>query len=165
MIKHPLPSALLASAAALIAAIPLRAAEPMGKAADNHIFAQTLVNDTMAQNPDLVILGLHGIAPGAKEETMLASTLDRIGEKDDDEDLVVVKEQEIVLARSLTEPWKFKVHLPLKDASGKIVGLAAVIFKYQEGKDETYYCGRALAVRDSIAKRMPSFEDLFKPTP
>jgi len=30
------------------------------------------------------------VAPGAKDETMIASTLDRIGEKDDDEDLTVV---------------------------------------------------------------------------
>ena len=87
--------------------------------------------------------------------------MDRIGEKDDDEDLTVVSDQETILARSLEDPQKFKTHLPMKDASGKVIGLMALIFKAEPGKDETHYCARALAIRDSVAKRITDLQSLF----
>src|SRR6202011_2124119 len=63
------------------------AAEKLGKAADNAIYAQTLANEVMASHPELVVIGLHALKPGSKEETMIASNLDRIGKKDDEDDL------------------------------------------------------------------------------
>lgn len=143
--------------------IDLKAEAALGKAADNKIFGQEVINDLMRENPDLIIASIHTIVPGAKDQTMVASTMDRIGEKDDDEDLVVVSEQETVLARSLKEPQKFKVHMPLEDASGKVIGLLVLIFKAAPGNDETHYCARALTIRDSVAKRITDPQVLFNP--
>jgi hypothetical protein len=157
--------AALAAIAIPIGSARLRADEPFGKAADNRVYAQALVNEVVKSNPDLVIVGFHAVVPGAKDETMIASTLDRIGEKDDEEDLVVVAEQETILAVSLKEPVKFKVHIPMKDASGKVIGLMALIFRNDAGKDEAYYCARALAIRDGVARRIPDLQALFKPSP
>jgi hypothetical protein len=36
----------------------------LGKAADNHIHAQAVLNAIMAANPDLVAIGLHAVPPG-----------------------------------------------------------------------------------------------------
>lgn len=75
------------TAAALLGAAQLRAEDRLMKAADNRVYAQALVNEVIKANPDLIIVGFHAVAPGAKNQSMIASTLDRIGEKDDDEDL------------------------------------------------------------------------------
>jgi len=163
--KRYLALALLASPALTICPDQLRAEDPLGRAVDNKVYAQALVNDVVKSNPDLIIVGFHAVAPGAKDETMIASTLDRIGEKDDDEDLTVVSEQETILAVSLKEPIKFKVHLPMKDASGNVIGLMALIFRNDMARDQAYYCARALAIRDGIARRIPSLGALFKPAP
>ena len=61
-------------------AIPAFAADTppaWGKAADNKIYAQQLVNELMAKYPELVVVGLHLTAPGAKAETMIANLLSR----------------------------------------------------------------------------------------
>ena len=153
------------AAALLIGAAQLRAEDRLTKAADNKVYAQALVNEVIQAHPDLIIVGFHAVAPGAKNETMIASTLDRIGEKDDDEDLAVVSQQETILAVSLKEPYKFKVHLPMKDASGKVIGLMVLIFKNEAGRDETYYCAKALAIRNGVAQRIPNLDALFKQAP
>src|SRR4051794_3482185 len=91
----------VASAADEAAAVP-----NWGKAADNRILAQRLVNEQMAKHADLLVFGLHAIAPGAKEQTMIACNLDRIGKKDDDDDVAVVTERKIILVPNAKEPNK-----------------------------------------------------------
>src|SRR5271154_7066275 len=115
--KRPLRYLALPCSILLLGAIELKAEAMSAKASDNRIYAQALVNDLAQSNPDLIIVGFHAIAPGSTAEVMIASTLDRIGEKDDDEDLVVVSEQEMILAASIKEPAKFKVHMPMTDSS------------------------------------------------
>jgi hypothetical protein len=153
----------LAAAALLICATQLRAQDRLTKAADNKTYAQALLNDVVSSNPDLIIVGFHAVAPGAQNQTMIASTLDRIGEKDDEEDLTVVAQQETILAVNLKDSTKFKVHMPMKDATGKVIGLLVLIFKNQTDKDQAYYCARALKIQDGVARRIPNLEALFRP--
>lgn len=161
--KHPI--VLAGAAFALALGCTRLTAEPaLLKPSENKIYAQTLINEIVRDNPDILITSLHAIAPGSNDQTMIASTLDRIGEKDDDEDLTVVKEHEIILARSLTDPNKFKSHMAMMDASGKIIGELVIIFKYEAGKDEIYYCSRAVNIRAGVAKKISNFAALFNPT-
>ena len=69
-------------------------------------------------------------------KTMIASTLDRIGEKDDDEDLTVVKEQETVLARSLTDPKKFKERFGFEPVRDRQLEAARDVLKGVELLDD-----------------------------
>ena len=159
----------IAAASLCLGASSLRADEAptdpsWRKAADNHIFAQTLVNDTMAANPDLVVIGLHAVAPGAKDETMIATNLDRVGKKDDDDDVAVATERKTILAPNLKDSSRFEVQVPLKDSSGAIVGAIGLVFKYHAGDDEVALHVKALAIRDNIAKQVSGLADLFKPT-
>src|SRR5215472_9620059 len=80
---------------------PALADQPLGKAADNAIYAQQLVNEQMAKHPELVVIGVHAAKPGAKKSTMIASNLDRIGKADDDDDLAVAHERKTILAPNL----------------------------------------------------------------
>jgi hypothetical protein len=163
--KHQLSLVTYMAAAILLFATHLRAQERLTKAADNKIYAQALLNDVVKSNSDLTIVGFHAIAPGARNQTMIASTLDRIGEKDDEEDLTVVAQQETILAVNLKDSSKFKVHMPLKDSSGKVIGLLVLIFRNQAGKDQDYYCARALKIQDEVARRIPNLDALFRPAP
>jgi hypothetical protein len=135
-------SANMKSSAALLAtlacawAVSASAEEKLGKAADNAIYAQTLVNAIVAQHPELVVVGVHALKPGAKIETMIAANIDRIGKKDDEDDLAVAHERKTILAPNMKDPSKFEVALPLHDASGKVIGSLSTVFKYSAGDDE-----------------------------
>ena len=142
----------------------LAADPPLGKAADNAIYAQTLVNEQMAKHPELLALGMHAPKPGAKDSHMIAANLDRIGKADDEDDLAVAQERKTILAPNMKEPTKFEVAVPLKDASGKVIGSLSTVFKYAAGDDEVKMHTAALAIRDEMAKKIPSVAALFKPT-
>jgi hypothetical protein len=154
-----------ASAAVLSCASAAYAlAEPaLGKAADNAIYAQTLVNEQMAKHSELLVLGMHAPKPGAKDSHMIAANLDRIGKADDEDDLAVAQEHKTILAPNLKEPTKFEVAVPLKDANGKVIGSLSTVFKYAAGDDEVKMHAAAVAIRDEVAKKIPSVAALFKP--
>jgi hypothetical protein len=162
--KHPIVLAGFSAVALAVGCIKLTAEPILKKPSENKVYAQTLINEIIRDNPDILITSLHAIAPGANDQTMIASTLDRIGEKDDDEDLTVVKEHEIILAQSQIDPNKFKTHMAMMDASGKFFGELVVIFKYDSGKNEAYYCSRAVNIRAGLAKKIANFAVLFNPT-
>jgi len=156
--------------AALVCVGPASASAPastsgpaLGKASDNAIYAQTLVNDLMAKHPEVVVIGMHTVKPGAKQSTMVASNLDRIGKQDDEDDLAVANERKTILAPNLKDPAKFEVAVPLKDASGKVIGSLSAVFKYAAGDDEVKMHTVAVAIRDDLAKKIPSVAALFKP--
>jgi iron complex outermembrane receptor protein len=146
-----------------VAAAGANAAEALGKAADNAIYAQSLVNEVMARHPELAVLGMHALAPGAKEETMIATNLDRIGKADDEDDLAVSHDRKTILAPNLKDPTKFEVAVPLHDVSGKTIGSLSTVFKYHAGDDEVQLHAQAVAIRDALAKKIPGVNDLFKP--
>lgn len=152
------------SALALIALQLEAATVELGKASENHIFGQQLVFETMAQNPDLLGINIHAIAPGTKDQKVLASTKDLIGEPDQEEDFLVVRRQHMLIYRDLKDPTLFKVFTPLKDAKRTPIGLAVFAFKYQDKFDEAHYCARALALREILASRIPSMEAFMQPT-
>lgn len=134
------------------------------KASSNHILAQKIVNELMAAHSELVVVGLHATAPGAKEQTMIATNLDRVGKKDDDDDKAVSVEHKIILAPNLKDATRFEVQVWLKDASGKqLTAAAGFVFKYKQGDSETMLLTKALAFRDELARKTPTFEALFAP--
>ena len=72
-----LATALVVSTGAAVA--PASAAPALGKASENAIYAQTLVNEVTSKHPELLVLGMHAQKPGAKGSHMIAANLDRIG--------------------------------------------------------------------------------------
>jgi hypothetical protein len=163
MSKEMKLSAILVATLACTWAASASAEERLGKAADNAIYAQTLVNATMAQHPELVVMGIHALKPGAKVETMIAANLDRIGKKDDEDDLAVAHERKTILAPNMKDPAKFEVALPLHDASGKVIGSLSTVFKYTAGGDEVKMHAAAVAIRDDLARKISNADELFKP--
>src|ERR1700687_2929886 len=85
----------------------------LGKAADNHIYAQALVNELMARHPELIIVGVHVVVPGATDQIQIATNEDKIGRKDDPDDLMVSQEHKTILAPNLHGLGRYEVLLPL----------------------------------------------------
>jgi len=163
MRKYSLLAAATAAVLSCASAAYALADPALGKATDNAIYAQTLVNEQMAKHPELLVLGMHAPKPGAKDSHMIAANLDRIGKADDEDDLAVAQERKTILAPNMKEPTKFEVAVPLKDASGKVIGSLSTVFKYAAGDDEVKMHTAALAIRDEIAKKIPNVAALFKP--
>jgi len=135
------------------------------KAAVNKIYAQKLVDATMAENPDLLVIGMHGIKPGATESRMIASNLDRINKHDDDDDIGVANEHKTICAPNQTDTSKFEVLMPMKDASGTTLNAAiGFVFRYKAGDDEVKMHAKAVSIRDNMARQIPSYAALFEPT-
>ena len=163
MRKYSLLAAATAAVLSCASAAYALADPALGKATDNAIYAQTLVNEQMAKHPELLVLGMHAPKPGAKDSHMIAANLDRIGKADDEDDLAVAQERKTILAPNMKEPTKFEVAVPLKDASGKVIGSLSTVFKYAAGDDEVKMHTAALAIRDEMAKKIPNVAALFKP--
>jgi hypothetical protein len=155
-------SVAVAAMLACAAVAPASADQALGKAANNAIYAQSLVNDQMTKHPELLVIGMHASKPGVKASTMIASNLDRIGKADDEDDLAVSHERKTILAPNIKEPNKFEVAVPLKDAAGRVIGSLSAVFKYSAGDDELKMHAAALAIRDDIAKKIPDVAALFK---
>lgn len=160
-------SALLLAAA--LASPALFAAEKNWTPPAGKMYAQTLVEQTMAAHPELISVTLHGTPPGlSKVYTMFAgSYLDRIGNADDPDDVMVIETGVTILDprwhRTHDTVKKYTVQLPLRDASGENVGLVVYAFHRDDAKTDLDYLTEANALRDALAKQIPSFAGLFDP--
>lgn len=130
-------------------------------AADNKIQAQQLVNQIMNNNPALVTAGMHCVAPGTDKQAIIASTLNVIGKPSDPEDIL---HGNTTIEPSKKAP-KLGIMLPLRDRSGKDIGSLALQFKYQPGDDQVKCFAAATAIRDGVARQIPSLNSLFEPIP
>lgn len=135
-----------------------------GLAADNKISAQALVNELMAQHPDLVTAGIHAVSPGSETQTIIASTLNVIGKQSDPEDVDVGARGCTQLVPNV-KLGKFGVMLPLLDREGREIGALALAFKYHDGDDQVRLFAEATAIRNQVARRISALADLFAPLP
>jgi hypothetical protein len=142
----------------------LRAEQKLGTAADNKIYAQTLVNELMAKHPDLIIVGFHAIAPGGTDATKIATNEDKVGRKDEPDDLMVSQESKTILSPGLHGKDRFQVLLPMHDAAGNVIGALGLVFKYRDGDSDVDFLVKAKAIRDGLRQQIPALADLFKPS-
>ena len=135
------------------------------------IYAQKLSDETMAKHPELLSITLHGVPPGMDNVyTMFAgSYLERVGNPDDPDDIDVSKKGITILDprwhRTNDTDKKFVVLMPMRDASGENIGLVVYAFKNpmnpNTSKAESEYFVKAAALRDGLAKQIPSYKALF----
>ena len=156
-----LRNAVLCCAVALFA-VSLVAQDQAVPASSNQppIYAQKLVNETLAKNNDVIIMALHVTPPNQTENIIIASNIGRIGKKADEDDLRVINTGATNLEVNKTGN-HFEVELPLLDQSGTLVGAAGIVFNYKAGDDKQKLQKRAEQVRDEMKKKIASREKLF----
>ena len=128
------------------------------------IFAQKLIDDTVAQHSDLPIMIMHLTPPGRTDNIAAAcvSTKPCLGEKSGDDDLDVIKHSLDIVERQQNGTL-CGVLVPLKDQAGKTIGALGMVFKVHSGKKDADYLGRAEEIRDRLQKKIPTLESLFEP--
>ena len=137
-----------------------------GRAADNKIYAQQLVNELLVANSDLLAVGLHAIPPGTEDYVIVAHSRDLIGKKDSEADVQMIVEDKTVIGREAagytTEP-RMVVHSALRDCTGRVVGLAVLSFKLVGDTRKLAVHARAEAILSALAQKIPNAAALFKP--
>src|ERR1700681_62606 len=137
------------------------------------IYAQALSDEIMAKHPELISGTFHCVPPGlSKVYTMFAGSFpDRIGNPDDPDDIDVTTKGITIVDprwhRTNDTDKKFVVLMPMRDKSGENVGLVVYAFKNPKNPStsatEKEYLAKSMALRDSLAKQIPSYKALFDP--
>ena len=141
-------------------AVPLHAGSTVAPA---KIYAQALVNQTVAKHPDLLVVAMHVTPPKASENVIIASNIGRIGKKADAEDLQVIRTGE-TLAKVNKNGDRFEVELVLHDASRNPIGALAIVFPYKMGDDKSQFEKRAEMIRDELGRQIPQAAKLMEPS-
>jgi hypothetical protein len=127
------------------------------------IYAQALVNQTVAKYPDLLVVAMHVTPPKASENVIIASNIGRIGKKADAEDLKVITTGE-TLAKVNKNGDRFEVELVLHDASRNPIGALVIVFPYKAGDDKPQFEKRAEMIRDELGRQIPQAAKLMEPS-
>jgi hypothetical protein len=148
-------------AASWAVAWPLHAGSTL---APERIYAQELVNQTIAAHPELLVVAMHVTPPADRENVIIASNIGRIGKKADAEDRKVIDTGE-TLAKVNQNGDRFEVELVLHDASRRSIGALAIVFPYKAGDDPSSFEKRATAIRDELGARITDVASLMRPYP
>ena len=125
------------------------------------IFAQKLLNDTLAKHKDVIIMAMHVTPPGKKDNEIIASNIGRYGKKADEDDMRVIN-----TGKSNLEVNKagnhFEVECTLQDSAGKTLGAVGIVFNYKEGADKKALEKNAIAIRDEMKTQITNKAKLFE---
>jgi hypothetical protein len=153
MKRHSLSFAFLLLACTLARAdIPLK------------IYAQELVDRTVASDPSLKVVVMHVTPPKAEGNVIIASNIGRIGKPGDEDDLRVIETGKPNLEVGHGGE-RYEVELPLRDASGATIGALGLVWGYRKGQDAAPFLRRAERIRDGLARRILNTANLMDPYP
>jgi hypothetical protein len=144
---------------AAVMALPLHAGSTL---TSEKIYAQELVNQTVAKYPELLVVAMHVTPPKGTQNVIIASNIGRIGKKADAEDLKVINTGE-TLAKVNQNGNRFEVELVLQDQSRRPIGALALVFPYKPGDDKSQFEKKAEMIRDELGKQIPDVPSLVKP--
>ncbi len=130
------------------------------------IYAQELVDRTLARHPELLDVELHAVRPGATESTIVAGKRPaRFGRKTRDFEIAVARTGTGIVEVNKTGDANVEVQIPLLDAAGRTLGSMELKFPYPTGSglDTDQLQKAAEMVRDELAKQIPQLAILFEP--
>lgn len=136
---------------------------PYDPAFGPNTYAQTLTERTVAKHPDLLVMMIHATPPGGPKNVIIGSNIGRFGKVADEDDGRVIDKGETNLEIGGDKD-RFETELPLNDAHGTRIGALGLVFNYHEGADKEALHKHGLAIRDEIARQIPSSAALFRRT-
>lgn len=125
------------------------------------IYAQKLLDETLAKHKDVVIMAMHVTPPGKTDNVIIASNIGRIGKKADEDDMRVIETGKPNLEVNKKGD-HFEVELVMQDQSGKTIGAVGIVFNYEKGK-EAEFQKNAEQIRDEMKQKTPTLGKLFEP--
>ena len=162
--KEPLRQEAVGIGAALAREISnsdnLLQAYPYDPSFNGNIEAATLLDSTLAANPDIEILAFHVTPPGGAKNLIIASNIGRLGKAADSDDMGVVNTGTPNLGIN-DKGNRFECELAFLDSSRHRIGAISIVFAYKPGDDKAALAQHATAIRDEVAKQVPSLDALF----
>jgi hypothetical protein len=126
------------------------------------IYAQKLLDETMARHKEVVIMAFHVTPPNQTDNIIIASNIGRYGKKADEDDLRVVDKGESNLEVNKAGN-HFEDECPLLDKAGNRIGAVGIVFNYKAGDDKAKLAKAAESIRDEMAQKITSKDTLFEP--
>jgi hypothetical protein len=128
------------------------------------IYAQELVDRTVASNPDLLVVVMHVTPPKSSENVIIASNIGRIGKPGDEDDMRVVNtgKPNLEVAHG---GHRYEVELALRDVAGETLGALGLVWPYRPGQDKAPFEKKAEKIRDALALRILNTANLMDPYP
>jgi len=125
-------------------------------------YAQKLVEEAMASNPGVQKMGIHVRPPGSQDSVVIANGIpSKIGKKSSPKDLSVVTSGKSAVAKVNGASPFYDLALPLRDASGKPVGLIVMEIRGTAASDEPDALHQAENITHAMEARIPSQAALF----
>ncbi len=128
-------------------------------ASKSKIFAQRLVEDTLAKHSDITSVEIAVQSPGGCS-TIAASQPKDVGEKCDKDELDPMRTGAPSVER---ESDGFDVTMPLHDLSGQIIGAIGMDLKIARAQQRSSIVERAKKILQEIEAQIPSRAKLFEP--
>jgi len=125
------------------------------------IYAQKLLDETLAKHKEVVIMAMHVTPPSKTENVIIASNIGRIGKKADEDDMRVIETGKPNLEVNKKGD-HFEVELVMQDQSGKTIGAVGIVFMNEKGK-EAEFQKKAEQIRDEMKQKTPTLAKLFEP--
>ena len=140
------------------------AAPAVGPSENRPIYAQQLVDRTIADNPKMLDVIFHVTKPHETQNYAIAAhTRHELGAKSGKDDLGVA-----ATGNPLVEVQKDGVRIgvivQLHDRSGKPIGALGLMYPYKKGQATVDFLTRSQVIRDQLANKIPSADVLFEPT-
>ena len=125
------------------------------------IYAQKLLDDTLAKHKEVIIMAMHVTPPGKSENVIIASNIGRIGKKADEDDMRVINTGKPNLEVNKKGD-HYEVELVMQDQSGKTIGAVGIVFMNEKGKEQEFL-KNATQIRDEMKAQTPTLAKLFEP--
>ena len=125
------------------------------------IYAQKLLDETLAKHKEVVIMAMHVTPPGKTDNVIIASNIGRLGKKADEDDQRVIDTGKPNLEVNKKGD-HYEVEMVLQDQSGKTIGAVGIVFMNEKGKEQEFL-KKATEVRDEMKDKTPTIAKLFEP--
>src|SRR5579864_4797906 len=125
------------------------------------IFAQKLLDETLAKHKEVVIMAMHVTPPGKTDNVIIASNIGRLGKKADEDDMRVIDTGKPNLEVNKKGD-HYEVELVMQDQSGKTIGAVGIVFMNEKGKEQEFL-KKATEIRDDMKAKTPTLAKLFEP--
>jgi hypothetical protein len=152
----------LLSCGALICLLSLTARD--SKNVSPKIFAQKIVEDTLAAHPEIGGLELSTTPPNKTEcVTIAASDPSEIGEKCDQEDVTAMETNSPWVEKETENGKKiFAVTVPIHDPSGHVIGTAGIDFARESDADQAKITEHAKEIGAELEAKIKSKAKMFE---
>jgi hypothetical protein len=129
------------------------------------IFAQRVVEDTLAGHPEISSLELASTPPNKTQCVTIASSEAKgIGEKCDTDEYTAMKTNKPFVEKENENGQEvYDVTLPIHDAEGKIIATAGIDFKPESNQQQAKIVELAQQIAKELESKIKSTKKMFEP--